>query len=94
MSRLEFKQKELEQNLKSDEAQEQYNAYKGEINEIYDEISNGVKIRSKCGGYEFVEQSNKFFLTIEKHRATPKIVQKVQSNEQEINDLSKTNTDI
>ena len=46
------------------------------------------------GGYEFVEQSNKFFLTIEKHRATPKIVQKVQSNEQEINDLSKTNTDI
>ena len=50
MSRLEFKQKELEQNLKSDEAQEQYNAYKGEINEIYDEISNGVKIRSKCGG--------------------------------------------
>ena len=42
LSRLEVKLKELEQNVGSDEAKEQYNAYRGEINEIYDEISNGI----------------------------------------------------
>ena len=34
----------LEQTLSNDEAKEQYNAYIGEINEIYNEISNGIKI--------------------------------------------------
>ena len=48
LSRLEVKLKELEQNLGNDEAKEQYNAYRGEINEIYDEISNRIKIKSKC----------------------------------------------
>ena len=32
---------------KAHEAKEQYNTYRGEINEIYSEISNGIKIRSK-----------------------------------------------
>ena len=66
LSRLEVKLTELEQNLSNDEAKEQYNAYRGEINEIYNEISNGVKIRSKCDWYEFGEKSHKFFFTIEK----------------------------
>ena len=70
LSRLEVKLTELEQNLSNDEAKEQYNSYRGEINEIYNEISNGIKFRSKCDWYEFGEKSNKFFLTIEKCRAT------------------------
>ena len=45
---MEGKLKELEQNLSKDESKEQHNAYGGEINEIYDDISNGIKIRSKC----------------------------------------------
>ena len=61
LSRLEVKLKELEENLSNDEAKEQYNAYRSEINEIYDETSNGIKIRSKCDWYEFGEKSNKFF---------------------------------
>ena len=44
----------LEQNLSNDEAKEQYNVHRGEINEIYNEISNGVKIRSKCDGTNLV----------------------------------------
>ena len=44
LSRLEVKLTKLEQNLSNDEAKEQYNAYIGEINEIYNEISNGIKI--------------------------------------------------
>ena len=65
LSRLEVELKELEQNLGNDEAKEQYNAYRGEINEIYDEISNSIKIRSKCDWYEFGEKYNKFFLTLQ-----------------------------
>ena len=71
LSRLEVKLKELEQNLSNDEAKEQYHAYRGEINEIYDEISNGIKIRSKCDWYKFGERFNKFFLLqkgLEQHK--------------------------
>ena len=89
LSRLQVKLTELEQNLSNDEEKEQYNAYRGEINIldfIYNEISNGIKIRSKCDWYEFGEKSNKFFLTIEKRRATQNTVRNVLSNEQEITD--------
>ena len=78
--------------MSNNEAKEQYNAYLGEINEISDEISSSIKIRSKCDWYEFVEKSNKFFLTTEKRRAMQNIVHKVLSNEQELTDLSKINT--
>ena len=64
LPRLEVKLKELEQTLSDDEAKEQHNAYRDEINEIYYEISNSVKISSKCDSYEFGEKSNKFFLTV------------------------------
>ena len=64
LSRLEVKLKELEQTLSDDEAKEQYNAYRDEINEIYYEISNSVKISSKSDSHEFGEKSNKFFLTV------------------------------
>ena len=94
LSRLEAKLTELEQNLSNDEAKEQYNAYRGEINENYNEISNGIKLRSKCAWYEFGEKSNKFFLTIEKRQVTQNTVQKVLSNEHEITDSSKINTHI
>ena len=62
LSCIEVKLKELKQNLRDDEAKEQYNAYRSEINEIYDEIRNGIKIKSKCNWYKFGEKSNKFFL--------------------------------
>ena len=64
LSHVEVRLTELEQNLSNDEAKEQYNAYRGEIIEIYNEISNGIKIRSKCDWYEYGKKSNKFFLTI------------------------------
>ena len=86
MSCFEFKLKELEQNLSDDEAKELYNACRAEIKEIYGEISNGIKIRSKCNWYKFGEKSNKFFLTIQKSQATQIIIRKVLSNEQEITD--------
>ena len=94
MSRLKVKLTESEQKLSNDEAKEQYNAYRGEINEIYNEISNVIKIRSKFEWCEFGEKFNKFFLTIEKRRATQNTVRKVLSNNKEIINLSKINTHI
>ena len=57
-----------------------------------DKINKGIKIRSRCEWYEFGEKSNKFFLTLEKHRATQNTIRKVLSNEQEITNLFKINT--
>ena len=62
----------LEQTLSNDEAKEQYNAYIGEINEICNEISNGIKIWSKCDWYEFGEKSNKFFFNYRKTSSNTK----------------------
>ena len=56
LSCLEVKPKELEQNVSNDEAKEQYNTYRVEMNETYDEISNSIKIRSKCDWYKFGEK--------------------------------------
>ena len=79
----------MEQNFSNDEAKEQYNAYRGEINEIYDKISNNIKNSSKCDWYEFGEKYNKFFLNLKKRQATQNILRKVLPNEQEMTDLSK-----
>ena len=69
---LEVKLTELQQNLSNDEAKEQYNAYSGEINETYDEISNDIKIRSKCDWYEFGKKSIKFFFNCRKMSSNTK----------------------
>ena len=91
---LEEKLKELEQNLNCNESLEQYGIYKNELNNIYNDISNGIKIRSKYDWYEFGEKSNKFFLNLEANRATQSAVRKVISNEQEITYISKINNHI
>ena len=44
LSHLKGKLKELEQKLNNNEAKERYYACRGEINEIYDDTSNSIKI--------------------------------------------------
>ena len=88
------KLREFEQNLNCDENVEQCGIYKNELNNIYNDISNGIKIRSKCDWYEFGEKSNKFFLNLEATRATQSVVRKVISNKQEITDIFKINNHI
>ena len=94
MKTFEGKLKESEQNLNRDKNLEKYSIYKNELNDIYDDISNGIKIRSKCDWYEFGEKSNKFFLNLEANRAAQSVVRKVISNEQEITDISRINNHI
>ena len=43
-----------------------YEIFKDKLNEIYSDISNVIKIRSKCNWYEYGEKSSKFFLNLEK----------------------------
>ena len=88
------KLKELEQNLNCDENLEQHGIYKNEPNHIYNDIGNGIKIRSKCDWYEFGKKPDKFFLILETNHATQCVVRKVISKEQEIIDISKINNQI
>ena len=67
----------------------QYNSFKDELNDIYEEISNGIKTRSRCNWYEPGEKSNKYFLNLEKSRACKNILRKICSETQEITDLTK-----
>ena len=63
---LEYKLKNLNNNLTSEENRKLYNNYKNELETIYDHIADGIKIRSKCEWYEHGEKSTKFFLNLEK----------------------------
>ena len=42
----------MQQKLSNEETKLQYNTFKEELNDIYEEISNGIKIRNRCNWYE------------------------------------------
>ena len=43
---------------------------KDQLEGIYDDIAEGIKVRSKCQWYEEGEKSTNFFLNLEKTTAT------------------------
>ena len=59
------------------EAKDEYNVYKENLNVISDEITNGIKIRSRCSWCEPDEKSSKFFLNLGKYRANQNTIEKV-----------------
>ena len=67
---LENKLKLLESNLNCDINSVEYINCKNQLEEIYDDIAEGIKVRSKCQRYEEGEKSTKFFLNLEKAKAT------------------------
>ena len=60
---LESKLKILEKSLSCDKNIEEYHKCKADLDEIYDNIAEGVKIRSKCQWYEESEKSTKIYYT-------------------------------
>ena len=56
----------LEKTLSNEENQCLYDKCKRDLEEIYDNIAEGVRIRSRCQQYEEGEKSSKFFLNLEK----------------------------
>ena len=72
----------------------EYNVCKENLNIIYDEIANGIKIRSRCNWYELGKKSNKFILDLEKYQANHNTIKKVIHDAQEITDHKKINNHI
>ena len=60
-TKLENQLKILEKNLDEDDNLSKYNNIKNELNTIYDHITEGIRIRSKCNWYEHSEKSTNFF---------------------------------
>ena len=58
------------------------------MNYIDDLKLEGLRIRSKCNWYENGEKSSKFFLNLEKHRATQNQIRLLKIGEKEIKDQS------
>ena len=69
MNTLENKMKTFEENLTNNESNQDYLKCKRDLNYIYDQKFEGIKIRSKCNWYEDGEESSNFFLNLEKNRA-------------------------
>ena len=57
-----------------------------ELDEIYDKIAEGVRVRSRCQQYEEGEKSNKLFLNLEKVRGSQGKVSKLIVSNHEIAD--------
>ena len=64
MKTLENKIKTVEENLTNNENNEEYLKCKRDLNYIYDQKIEGIKIRSKCNWYEDGEKSSKVFLNL------------------------------
>ena len=65
---LENQLKIPEKCMGKDDNLRKYNAIKNELDAIYDQITDGIRIRSKCKWYEHREKLTKFFLNLEKQR--------------------------
>ena len=86
--------KMLEKKLDKDENLQIYNDYKTELENIYEHIAEGIRIRSKCQWYEEGEKSTKFFLNLEKHRGTQGQIRKILVNGLEITDSGKIQSEL
>ena len=60
-----------------------YDSVKNELDEIYDHIAEGIRIRSKCDRYEHGEKSTKFFLNLEKQGGSQNTIKKLVIDDKE-----------
>ena len=61
------------------------------LDKIYEEKTNGIRIRSKCNWCEYGEKSSKFFLNLEKSRAVQNQSRNVLIDNIEINNQNDIN---
>ena len=88
---LEKELKILEINLTNFQANHYYLEYKQKLQNIYTKKVNDIRIRSKCNWYQNGEKSTKFFLNLEKYRATQGCLRTIIVNKKEINDSRQIN---
>ena len=82
---LESELKKLEDNLERSKILRTYESLKNDLELIYNYISEGVRLRSKCGWYELGEKSTKLFLNLEIQGGNHNRIRKLIVNEREIN---------
>ena len=70
-------EKIFEKCLSKDDNVSKYNAIKNELDPIYDHITEGIRIRSKCEWYEHSEKSTKFFLNLEKQKGAQNTIKEL-----------------
>ena len=80
---LENQLKKLEGKLDEDNLRK-YDSGKNELSEIYDHITEGTRIRSKCDWYEHNEKSTIFFLNLEKQQGSQNTIKKLVVDDKEI----------
>ena len=81
---LESKLKTLENSLSSDKNIEEYHKCKVDLDEIYDNIAEGAKIRSKCQWYEENEKSTKCLLNLDKKHAEKSTIRRLVTNKKDL----------
>ena len=91
---MENQLKILEKCLDEDDDLSKYNGIKNELAAVYDNITEGIRIRSKCDWYEHSEKSAKFFLNLEKQRGPQNTIKKVIVDDKEIIDQTHILEDI
>ena len=64
------------------------------LDKIYQEKTNGIRIRSKCNWYEHGEKSSKIFLNLENSRAVQNQIQNVLNDNIEINNQKDINKEL
>ena len=80
---LENKMETFEENLTNNESNEDYLKCKCDLNYIYDQKLEGIKIRSKCNWYKCGEKSSNFFLNLKKNRAIQNQIRLLKIGEKE-----------
>ena len=54
---------------------------RNKLNKIYEQKFNGIRLRSKCDWYEYVEKTSKFFLNLEKSRVAQSAILNITKDE-------------
>ena len=89
--KLENKVKDLTDKLETSSTESKVKKYeecKGELEKMYDQITQGIILRSKVAWYEKGEKSNKYFLNLEKRNKTKTHIRKLINDNEEISDAN------
>ena len=81
---LKSKLKILEKSFFCDKNIEEYHKCKADLDKIYNNISEGVKIRSKCQWCEENEKSTKYFLNLEKKHAEKSTIRRLVTDKKDL----------
>ena len=72
----------------------EYTETNEKLDKIYQEKTNGIRIRSKCNWYEHGEKSSIFFLNLEKSRAVQNQIRNILIDNIEINNQKDINNEL